>query len=173
MINPKLIKELISKHSLPLFGTHGLPHWGRVLEAGLRLSEDTGADKQVVTLFAVFHDCAREDEGKDLEHGGRGAEVAEKLRGKLFDIHDSGFDKLIYACNHHTEGLVDSDPTIGTCWDADRLDLWRIGISPDPLMLCTDAAKVPEMLEMYRSHGETEYIPNFVIGEWLEGMGQN
>ena len=31
---------------------------------------------------------------------------------------------------HHSDGAVDSDPTIQTCWDADRLDLGRVGIKP-------------------------------------------
>jgi len=50
--------------------------------------------------------------------------------------------------------------------------LWRIEISPDPLMLCTDIAKVPEMLEMYNNRGESEYIPDFVVDEWFQGMEQ-
>jgi len=31
---------------------------------------------------------------------------------------------------HHSDGAVDADPTIQTCWDADRLDLGRVGIKP-------------------------------------------
>lgn len=39
------------------------------------------------------------------------------------------------------------DPTIATCWDADRLDLLRVGIRPDPARLVTEAARDPEVLE--------------------------
>ncbi len=31
---------------------------------------------------------------------------------------------------HHSNGAVDADPTVQTCWDADRLDLGRVGIKP-------------------------------------------
>ena len=33
-----------------------------------------------------------------------------------------------------------------TCWDADRLDLGRVGIRPDPRRLFTAAARSPELL---------------------------
>jgi uncharacterized protein len=34
-----------------------------------------------------------------------------------------------------------------TCWDADRLDLGRVGIRPLAERLCTDAARQPAMLQ--------------------------
>ena len=37
--------------------------------------------------------------------------------------------------------------TIETCWDADRLDLGRVGITPHPSHLCTEAAKRPETIK--------------------------
>jgi hypothetical protein len=36
---------------------------------------------------------------------------------------------------------LDGDITVQTCWDADRLDLPRVGIQPLPQFLCTEAAK--------------------------------
>jgi len=35
---------------------------------------------------------------------------------------------------------------VQTCWDADRLDLGRVGKKPDPLRLCTAAARKPEII---------------------------
>jgi uncharacterized protein len=35
--------------------------------------------------------------------------------------------------------------TIQASWDADRLDLGRVGTTPDPARLCTAAARDPEM----------------------------
>jgi hypothetical protein len=31
--------------------------------------------------------------------------------------------------------------TVGACWDADRLHLWRIGVAPDPARLSTAAGR--------------------------------
>jgi uncharacterized protein len=39
------------------------------------------------------------------------------------------------------------DITVLTCWDADRLDLGRVGIRPAAHRLCTDAARDPAMIE--------------------------
>jgi len=33
------------------------------------------------------------------------------------------------------------EPTLAVCLDADRLDLGRVGITPDPLRLSTSTAK--------------------------------
>jgi hypothetical protein len=43
------------------------------------------------------------------------------------------------------------DPLVGVCWDADRLDLWRVGIKPDPRDLSTEAAKRPERIGWAKS----------------------
>jgi hypothetical protein len=45
----------------------------------------------------------------------------------------------------HAKGLIEADVTVQTCWDADRLDLGRVGIVPDPARLCTAAAKESAM----------------------------
>ncbi|MBB6018173.1 hypothetical protein HNQ04_003450 [Deinococcus radiopugnans ATCC 19172] len=33
-----------------------------------------------------------------------------------------------WACKHHASGQTTDEPTLGACWDADRLDLPRVGI---------------------------------------------
>ena len=40
-----------------------------------------------------------------------------------------------------------ADPTIGACWDADRLNLWRVGVAPARGMLSTAAARSAEVYE--------------------------
>jgi uncharacterized protein len=41
---------------------------------------------------------------------------------------------------HHSGGEVSTNKTIQTCWDADRLDLGRVGIIPAPKYLSKKAA---------------------------------
>jgi uncharacterized protein len=53
---------------------------------------------------------------------------------------------LVTACSLHTCGGVSDVLTIGTCWDADRLDLARFGIVPDPELLSTAAARDPAFI---------------------------
>ena len=77
-------------------------------------------------------------DGMDFEHGPRGAAFAATLRGTLFDLSDAHFDLLSYACTWHPHGEVSDDPTIGTCWDADRLDLERIGCRPVAQFMSTE-----------------------------------
>ena len=116
---------------------HGPDHWRRVERNGLVLSERTGADVTVVRLFALFHDSCRVNDCWDDGHGARGAEFARSLRGSFFDLPDDQFELLHHACTWHTDEVHHSDPTIGTCWDADRLDLGRVGAIPDAHFMST------------------------------------
>lgn len=116
---------------------HGPTHWKQVEENGLFLAQKTGADKTIIKLFAVFHDSRRENESIDKGHGSRGADLARDMRGIYFDLPDDSFDTLLYACRYHTSKKKAPDVTIGTCWDADRLDLPRVFIQPDPKRMQT------------------------------------
>ena len=143
---PLILHAVLEEYALPWDGDHGVSHWARVLENGLRLAEETGADLEVVRLFAVLHDSRRVNEATDPEHGPRAAEFALSLRGRLFDLPDPEFRLLHRACAGHTHERTHPDVTIQTCWDADRLDLGRVGITPHPSRLCTEAARRPEMI---------------------------
>ncbi|MCD6286826.1 MAG: hypothetical protein J7M39_13020 [Anaerolineae bacterium] len=109
----------------------------------MRLAQINGANTAVVEYFAFLHDIKRLNDGRDPHHGQRSADFARTIRNTLIHLDDTQFEQLIYACAEHTRGLTDTDITIGTCWDADRLDLARVGIIPDPKRLCTEAARDP------------------------------
>ena len=117
---------------------HGPSHWRRVERNGLLVAARSGAVEAVVRLFAVFHDSRREHDGSDDTHGARGAAYATRFRGMLFDISDEHFELFHYACTWHTHGRLSDHPTIGTCWDADRLDLGRVGRKPAARYMSTE-----------------------------------
>jgi uncharacterized protein len=100
-----------------------------------------GADREVVALFALFHDSRRLNQFRDDGHGLRAGEFARSLRGTLIHLDDVRFDLLFQASRLHTDGLTEGDPTLQACWDADRLDLARVGIMPKPDRLCPDTAR--------------------------------
>lgn len=161
-----IVRAILAEYPLPVEGYHGVTHWARVLENGLWLCERTGADADVVRLFAVFHDSRRINESYDPGHGRRGAEFAAALRGELYELSDSRFALLERACSGHTDERTHADITIATCWDADRLDLGRIGMTPEPDLLCTDVARQPESIR--RAHGRASFrtVPDLVESEW-------
>ena len=122
-----------------IYGIHGIKHWKNVERYGRRIARQCGADEEIVRLFAIFHDAGRLSDGLDNEHGDRGADIAWELNGKLYDLNDSRFDLLYFACKYHSEGTCATDITVGACWDADRLDLQRLDIEPDVKFLSTKA----------------------------------
>ena len=161
-----IVHAILEEYALPWGGTHGVSHWARVLENGLRLSQKTGANIEVVQLFAVFHDSRRVNEGTDPGHGRRGAELAVAFRDEWFTISDQDFDLLYTACADHTDGHTVGDATIRTCWDADRLDLGRVGMCPEAEKLCTDAAKRPAIIQWADGRASFEAIPELVRTVW-------
>lgn len=118
-----MMRRILHGYALFVRGDHGVVHWARVLENGLRVADATGADREVVTLFALFHDARRVNEYHDPGHGRRGGELARSLRGSLIHLDDARFALLFEACRLHTDGLTAADPTLQACWDADRLRL--------------------------------------------------
>ena len=70
-----------------------------------------------------------------------------ELHGELFELDDEGLELLSLACRDHSKGLTGGDLTVRTCWDADRLDLDRVGIRPHADKLCTDAAREPAAID--------------------------
>jgi len=142
----ELISTIRKQYVLAWRGIHGISHWRRVHENGLRLAELTGADLRVVELFAYLHDSKRINDDRDPGHGERAAQWAQTLQGSVIRLSDGGLEQLMYACTYHTDGLTEADVTVQTCWDADRLDLGRVGIQPEARYLCTRAARDPEMI---------------------------
>ena len=66
---PLILQAVLEDYALPRDGDHGVAHWARVLENGLRLAEQAGAHLEVVRLFAVLHDARRVNEHTDPDHG--------------------------------------------------------------------------------------------------------
>lgn len=142
VVRASLLAEIRVQFRLDWTGHHGFPHWARVYRHGLHVGRIIGADLRVIELFAFLHDSQRHNEYTDPEHGSRAAEYARWLHGKgRFELDRAALDLLTTACEGHSAGHLQADPTVMVCWDADRLDLGRVGIRPDPLRLCTAAAR--------------------------------
>lgn len=120
---------------------HGPDHWERVERNARMLAAVTpGAEVGICALFARLHDRFRENEWDDPEHGARAAEYVREIYGRR-SIDDDPRDLLCYALEHHDCGAVAIDPTVGVCWDADRLDLGRVGVALDPALFSTEAGR--------------------------------
>jgi len=80
-----------------------------------------------------LHDACRLQDGTDPEHGACAAKHARHLRVLgVLPLLPGELNMLCVALEEHDRGAVTEHPTIGTCWDADRLDLPRVGIEVDP-----------------------------------------
>jgi len=120
---------------------HGFKHWDRVYENG-KILVTPEVNPTVVALFAYLHDSCRIDDHYDVQHGERAALWIDSLRDTFLNVlSDEEFALLKEACRLHTTTLKTGNPTIDACFDADRLDLWRVGITPDPERLATEIGK--------------------------------
>jgi uncharacterized protein len=124
---------------------HGPSHWRAVGAVAAELAGAYGRDadgpqpdRELLLLFALLHDAMREDDGRDLDHGPRAALLLDRLRDDgTLRLDDPRATVLAEALHDHTNGTLSDDPTIGTCWDADRLLIGRVGIVPDPRFCST------------------------------------
>ena len=130
---------------------HGIDHWDHVYRNGQQLLTPE-VNPLVVGLFAYLHDSCRKDDGEDLQHGPRAAELVGRLRHTLLkDVCDEDIRLLKRACRLHTVRHRTGNPTVDACFDADRLDLGRVGIVPDPDKLATEKGKeIARKLYYYR-----------------------
>lgn len=137
----KLYKRVLELSTVNIKGVHGPKHWARVLRNGLFLCEKENHPAKVVKCFALMHDSQRLNDYEDPEHGIRAAELAYKLNDTHLLLSNHELEQLIFACSYHTFEEKTDDPVVHLCWDADRLDLGRIGIEPDPDRLWSTTAK--------------------------------
>jgi uncharacterized protein len=129
-------------------GAHGIAHWSRVWYHGKRVAQSLDVNPAILAWFAFLHDSQRHNEYRDPLHGKRAADFALKLRdnGNLTELSPTELEYLCEAMRLHSDGYTVAEPAICACWDADRLDLARVGITPDPKLLCTIYAKDPKTL---------------------------
>jgi uncharacterized protein len=120
---------------------HGLSHWQRVENSARLICKDTSADLTVVCFFAYLHDACRLNDGGDLQHGPRAADRLSQIPEDIAVLNEPQLYLLDRAIRYHTEGNTSNDPTIGACWDADRLDLGRVGITPSSNLMSTKPGK--------------------------------
>lgn len=155
VIPKKILYEIIVNFELNVFnGVHGIDHWYRVLINGLKLAEKNGANKKVIIAFAFFHDIKRINEDSDPEHGARAAKLLLKYKYKI-NLNKEELKKTMDACYGHTSEKFSSDLDIATCWDADRLDLYRVGLVPSPEYLSTDYGKEEDTIKSAQTRSWT------------------
>jgi uncharacterized protein len=162
VIPKNVINELFNEFKLNIHGIHGYTHWARVLENGFNIAKNTNANTNVIIAFAFFHDVKRYNDSFDPEHGSRGAELLIQYKDKVKLTNDE-ITKTIIACSGHTDVLFHDDKDINACWDADRLDLYRVGIIPNPEYLNNNEAI--KMIQHASDKAEVYHIP-----DWAEDL---
>lgn len=139
-------------------GIHGVGHWFNVSRVGILLAEATGGDTTVALLFGFYHDCRRDSDGYDPLHGERASHlVLEHFHKGWVSISQVQLDALVEACSGHSKGYRSRDPVVSACWDADRLDLPRVGTQTDPTYLGSDVAKDLAFMQKDFYNGDWEW----------------
>lgn len=125
---------------------HGPDHWKRVALAAHHLAVPD-ADGLVVLLFAMIHDSQRHNDDHDPLHGPRAAAFALEFADL---VDEAQLRVLSEACADHASGRLSTHPTIAVCFDADRLNLWRVGITPSAAFMSTQAGRRPAAITWAR-----------------------
>ncbi len=139
---------------------HGARHWAHVACLGRKLAEQNdldGASLRCINAFGWTHDLWRTHDGSGNEHAQDGgihflnldcdliqqlSEAEQQLVARAIRYHSDGY----IACEAYDLGLFDGIDlpeqwvidTVGCCWDADRLDLNRLGSEPKAELMSTE-----------------------------------
>lgn len=137
-IHIERVRDFAMMHTCMMEGSiHGIDHWDRVADNAESLKTKE-VNMLVVKAFAYIHDVEREDEDEDPYHGARAARLVDKIRSTVLSfLNDREIEQLKKACRLHTSTWKTEDATVNACFDADRLDLGRVGITPDPNKMAT------------------------------------
>ncbi len=132
------LREYAIKHTkMGIYSVHSIAHWDRVAQNADSL-KTSDVDVLVVKAFAYIHDVERKDDGSDILHGPRAAALVDEMRDtELAFLNDDEIRQLKEACELHTTTWRTEDATVNACFDADRLDLGRVGITPNPDKMAT------------------------------------
>lgn len=154
-----LIEELVASSPAAASLVHGQTHWAAVARNAVMLANRTdGANAYLGLAFALLHDCARKVDGDDPQHGARAAHRLIELEPLLpRPLTERDRARLIDALIRHDCGTTSDDPVIGVCWDADRLDLGRVGVELDPTYFSTIVGETLAELALFRCAG---YVSN-------------
>lgn len=162
-----ILEDILGGFALRHDRSHGVGHWARVMANGQALARQLGASLEVVELFALLHDSKRQVEGADRDHGPRAADYVYELSTRgLIRLRPQDLDTLAFACRHHSSGRTDGPLLAKICWDADRLDLGRVGTLPRPELLCTLAAQAPAFFTAAVEAGRSRQLPDVVAQRW-------
>ncbi|MBV9946472.1 MAG: hypothetical protein JOZ69_06470 [Myxococcales bacterium] len=153
---------------------HGPAHWFRVRRFGALLSAREGLPtdaRRCVEIFSLVHDLARLDDGGGNQHAIDGASYVDEVLPAVFGaLPSEQIETVRAAIRYHSDGLVAQAAgelglfdrvaapresvvrTIACCWDADRLDLPRVGILPQPRLMSTASWRdiLPLALRIHR-----------------------
>jgi uncharacterized protein len=138
---------------------HGPAHWVRVHRFGGLLAARVALPPEAracVDLFAWLHDIAREDDEASRRHAVEGAaQIDAILPAIAAPLTTDQIETIRAAILHHSDGMVAARAgeagvfdgigwpgdlvvaTVGCCWDADRLDLPRVGVQPAERFMST------------------------------------
>lgn len=121
-------------------GIHGIDHVKRVVEnAKIIAKKECPNNYDDIVIGAYLHDIGRIDDNGGNEHAFRGFEISKQLLAKYWP--HLNHKKILTAIKEHADSLITDDPLIGSIWDADRLDLTRLGIKINLELLSTQTAK--------------------------------
>jgi uncharacterized protein len=158
LLSQELIEAIRENFALRWNGVHGIHHWIRVREAAIFLARESGGNPGVAELFAFLHDSCRRSDGCDNGHGERAANFIARLPlEEVLSPNEIGM--LQFACRHHTRQRYHDDPTIRCCWDADRLDIERVGLVIDTGCLNSATARNAGTIAMFRSRHRELFLP--------------
>lgn len=138
----ELAKNNQFKHGLdPHHEPHGQNHWQDVANIAGAIAQRENTDVFGAQVFGLVHDCCRENDNDDPQHGPRAAHWITNSPKIIRLIGPETAQRVAKACEIHTLPITTQDPFCGACLDADRITLHRVGFNPKLKWFSTQTGK--------------------------------
>lgn len=118
---------------------HGFSHLRRVAWTAGRLAVMSGANVESCIVAGFLHDCARTNDGDGSGHARDSAILADSILKSHFPHLNRA--EICECIAEHADGKTTSHLLTGCVWDADRLDLVRLGLNVNPELMSTQYAR--------------------------------
>ena len=110
------------------------------------ISKIYNIESDIFELFANLHDSQRFDEYADLGHEQRAKKFTKSLIEKgIIKLDKDDQERLLYACENHTKPNKNHKPyndlIVQIYLDSDKMDIGRVGVTPDEKYFLTDYTK--------------------------------
>lgn len=163
IIPKKIIMEIFKDYNIKTRDSlHDLYHALRVIENGFIISDFNKSNRTIIVIYSIFHDIYSWKCSDRIKASEESANLIIKYRDHI-NATDEEINKAFTACLNVYKSKKSDDLDIGSCYDADMLDLIRKNIYPEQKEMNTKIGKNSSIIVLCNKKALNNTFPDWSI----------